>query len=375
MQRDKTIDFWNKLYSNSNDPNNKNVHKSTTNQTESNRNPAQNYKSFAEKEWIVQPSPNLFHAISNFLPTNKTIENDCAHVNILEIGCGVSYLSREFWRYLQTPKMQSNHLNRQYSLCATDVSSVCIQQMIQRDNYVIHSSEGLFHYSELNVLEKDPSLVSKYDMILDKGCLDTFLFRSQHKVQWEIMNTLLDNIHSWLKQNGGVYLILSPRSKIKPVRDYLGFQSVQRIVLNEDSESSSLFSNMSFGELDGRSARSHKPCKEKDKIGKTKESTLRKDVIYMYVCVKNDNYIPGGTTPPFEQSFYHEEDSSQSLTSTTLDSVSSTNTPNEKDELMKQTCSHCGTTFQQFIGSDVNMGQGEKAWKRRFRNHVIHCRG
>jgi len=357
MQREKTIQFWNDFYTHGpktdiNEEKNNNV--LVTNESDGIQ---KEQSTSIEKEWIVQPTDSLFDTISNFFP-QKIEEKDFVDdipINILEIGCGNSHLAKEFWMYLQR-KHHSADMEIQQSKCtltATDVSPICIKQMKKRDAEIIHSSARNFSYTELNVLEKDSlKTCTKYDIILDKGCLDTFLFRSQLKVQWNIMKTLLDNIHNWLKNNGGVYIILSPRSKIKPVRDYAGFKSVQRIALHERNKKKVSSSSIILGDLDGKSSRKRNQMEPEslnpsDSSEKSQTKKVTNDIVYMYVCVRNDDYIPGSIRSAFRM--YTDEEYTS--------------------------CPKCGKTFQEFIGSDIQMGQGEKKWKRCFKNHIIHCQG
>lgn len=397
MQRDKTVQFWNDFYSNSSitsttkndDVTAKDSETTTCSRSLENKNniPQENNNNSnpVEKEWIVHPSPTLFETICSHLPAAATTkvnvqqsdENPNTHVKILEIGCGVSNLAKDFWIYLNHLSSSSSKIpgsSHPYSLIATDVSSVCISQMKNRDADIIQASTGHFNYEELNVLEKNSSICSQYDLILDKGCLDTFLFRSQAKVQWEIMQSLLDNIHEWLN-DGGVYLILSPRSKIKFIRDYAGFQNVRRFELkqqtdnNDDNDNDTSTSSPQpvafvLGDLDGRSARNATNEQEKTTTtNKQKGTKSKKDVVYMHVCAKKDSYIPGGSVPAFSTLLHLVEEKNKTNTSSSS-SLS-------KDEMDK--CTKCGITFQEFIGSDVDMGQGEKTWKRRFQNHRTHC--
>jgi hypothetical protein len=111
-------------------------------------------------------------------------------------------------------------------------------------------------------------------LILDKGCLDTFIFRSSAKPHGALIESVLNNLQSWLKSpssssncissskieeeegreggrtegrdegrkeeggEGGVYMILSPRGKFKSIRDYCGFSRVDKHSLNNNSNSS-----------------------------------------------------------------------------------------------------------------------------------------
>ena len=338
MQRERTIQFWDEFYSSSHQD--QHEHTSSAN-TESVPH---------RKEWILQPTDALFEKICSYLPETvarqkedpqnveqvTNTETQSIKVEILEIGCGVSQLSKELYKYL-TEKHPSSSM-MQCHVIATDVSSVCIEQMILRDNDKIRSSKNRFSYQVLNVLDDVDSLTTsmgnnRYSMVLDKGCLDTFLFRSQQNLQWKLMTRLLDNIHSWLR-NDGVYVILSPRSKIKFVRDHVGFSSVKHIPLHSNSEGSNR-GEVVLGELDGM-----------------REATSAEGTtVHMYVCAKNSNYAPGAClTFPFRQ----------------MHDASLLNDDNA--------CPTCGLAFSAFRGKKNGDIKQQERWRRRWNGHVIHCK-
>jgi SAM-dependent methyltransferase len=269
MQKEKTIEFWNEFH-----------------------------KQESAKEWILKPSEALFEAIP-------------LHGRVLEIGCGTSHLSRDLYC----------HYKESCAVVATDVSAVCIKSNQKRDEALLAMSQGRFSYQVLDALQSNPELMDSSNVILDKGCLDTFLFRSGHQVSEQLVKTLLDNVHRWLKDNGK-YIVFTPRRRLKLLRDYAGFASVQRSALDESS-------NVVLGDLDGDSGN---------------------DTVYMYVCEKDRSYTPGNGIAfrdGYDLAFRGE----------------------------KHTCSSCSMTFQDFCnGEDMN-GKRIKYWTRRWRGHCVHCRG
>jgi SAM-dependent methyltransferase len=270
MQKEKTIEFWNKFH-----------------QQES------------SKEWILKPSKALFDVIP-------------LHGRVLEIGCGTSHLSRDLYLF-------GNETCT--SFVATDVSAVCIQSNQKRDETLLAASKGKFSYQVLDVLEPDQKLVDSSNVILDKGCFDTFLFRSGHQVSKQLVKRLLDNIHRWLK-DGGKYIVLTPRSKLKLLRDYDGFSSVKRTVMDESND-------VVLGDLDGSGG---------------------SDAVYMYVCDKDCSYSPGNGVAfrdKYDISLQSED----------------------------HACSSCGLSFRMFRNGEDMSGKGINYWSRRWRGHCVHCRG
>jgi SAM-dependent methyltransferase len=273
MQSEKTIAFWNDYH-----------------------------EQESAKEWILVPSDSLLTSLAKELPAEDP--------RVLEIGCGSSALAKEL--YLKTKGRY----------VVTDVSAICIESNKSRDQQVLHESNGNLSYSVLNVLlaeEKSP-VQDNFDMVLDKGCLDTFLFRSRQQVQTELVRKLLDNVHCWLA-DGGKYLVLSPRSKLAQLRDYKGFKTTTRRKMDD--------SNAVLGDLDGRSS--------------------KKEAVYMHVCVKDSSYIPGIGRA------YDDLVDAPSLF---------------QDD---SCCGGCGVSFLCFRGGEGISGKGEACWRRKWGNHQVHC--
>ena len=185
MQNEKTIEFWNEYHQRDDD-----------------------------KEWILRPSEQLLDRIMSSV-------RDIACPKVLEIGCGTSQLARCLYEWQGTGAA---------SFVVTDVSPVCIQINQTRDAAILSDR---FEYQVLNALEPvDAPFHRKFDVVLDKGCLDTFLYRSSKGSQ--LVPKLLGNVCNWLS-DAGRYLVLTPRPKISVLRDYPGFSSVQRVILDDSN--------------------------------------------------------------------------------------------------------------------------------------------
>lgn len=310
MQKERTIDFWNEFHEKTGD-----------------------------KEWIVHPTDELFHLIcSQFSPSAPTDDHDAINTNkddllrVLEIGCGTSTMAREFWKYVQEHKKDCHFYIR-----ATDVSEVCIDACLERDKDILagddHSTvQGTcgLQYATLNLMNpQDKEDCGAWDAILDKACLDTFLFRSRHRGQSKaysvVIQTALDNIWSLLADDG-VYILMSPRSKLKAVRDYAGFASVERRMIDSEAKGS--------------------------RISKPKCGTVSKkhddEACYMYICRKNCDYVIG-ETKAFKENL-------------------STLPPSHSK------CHSCGVIFTEFLGDENPEDRGVVFWSREWKNHCIHCK-
>ena len=161
------------------------------------------YETEKEAEWIVAPSEELMAKIVALLQTPTSGVSQ-----ILEIGCGSSRFAQELATYL-TRRCVPHHI------LSTDVSPVCIEQ--QRESVRLpHLS-----YAVADVTEGPAFPDCSFDLILDKACLDTILFRTRHRRTGpnELVSLVLGNLDRWLKPNG-VYLSISPRRKMKELRDF-----------------------------------------------------------------------------------------------------------------------------------------------------------
>lgn len=307
-QKDKTIQFWEDFHSNQ------------------------------EKEWILLPTQHIIEKVYDRLPVATTGSN--SPIRILEIGCGTSTLSRLFYEYCRdqpnTPPVY---------VLATDVSQVCIQQLQERDADIVGRKEdgGGLEYGVLNIAEslkfndteqqqqqqqQEASISpSSFDLILDKGCLDTFAFRSRQRGTQKgiLVNTVLSNVQSLLKdQNGsndyGAYIIFSPRRKFRPVKEYPGFR-VERTPLGVPK-----------GEMMESNWKANTPNPNPE--------------LYMYTCFKDS----------------------------TEDKNSNKN--NNKSSLMgTDVCPKCGVSFFDFRKGEAVDRRGIRFWTREFRGHGKHCKG
>ena len=219
-QKVKTKDYWDSFYSSL--PSDGGIN-STKVQNLGETSPS-------ELEWIV-PHSAVLETISGLCPPSI---QDRSHVpvsvNALEIGCGVSQLSLTLLRRLLLSQ-DADRRDVRYFFVATDVSPICIEHNRTRDDSFMTSlniAHGSLSYELLDVLDDKLSSAHdrKYDLILDKGTLDTFLFRSKRKQKGSsshppLLKPLLNNIHRWLRTGcGSKYVIISPRPKIKSLRDF-----------------------------------------------------------------------------------------------------------------------------------------------------------
>jgi len=261
MQRERTIEFWN------------NFHQLDD-----------------HKEWILLPTDQLLDRLLSY------VENSSHHPMILEVGCGTSQLSRCLYE----------RDNYTASFVVTDVSPVCIEINRKRDAAMLSDR---FNYQVLNALEPEvSSLNQKFNFVLDKGCLDTFLFRSSKGSH--LVTKLLNNVLQWLLDDGQ-YLVLTPRPKIAILRDFPGFETVQRVVLDD--------SNATLGDLDG--------------------ATAGKQVVYLHICTKRNSYITHDTA-------------------------------NDDEQQIPQQCDKCGMTFDEFRRNETHV-----KIERRWTGHRVHCQG
>lgn len=341
-QNEKTIQFWDDYYTSSS------AAETGDNNTSNN------------KEWILHPSLAVFETLYEKLPPASSVNsNNYSNnaVRILEVGCGTSTLSRDFWLYCRSKKGRTD-----ISICATDVSQVCIQQNQERDRelLLVGMDEGCLEYKLLNITtpmaiqENDTReeetneshsasnsdtecprfLPQSFDMILDEGCLDTFLFRSRSRGEHKdtLIRTVLNNIHSLLKDpsdscsSGGVYTIQTPRAKFRPVKEYPGFARVDRTRLDETK-----------GILVPTASPEVKQNGE-----------LKRENLYLYSCYKGDF------------------SAQQSIAAVSLV------TPLIADT---DACIKCGITFLDCRKGEDLSGRGVKFWTRMFRGHCRHCQG
>lgn len=220
------------------------------------KNENKNFTNSSSIEWILEPSTNLFDFIIDNCIQTQQHDNDNVY-RILEIGCGNSNFAIEMFNYMKKlQKGQQQEMNQEelslpevneeqgsvvnestiqqnrrkipktIQFWATDVSYVCIEQNQLRDSDVVNvgsmnqqqstsetfhidesnHSISFFQYNVLDVTQDHSHLNNQFDLILDKGCFDTFLFRSKNRggkgagaEYADLIEIVLDNIQSWLK--------------------------------------------------------------------------------------------------------------------------------------------------------------------------------
>ena len=333
MQKEKTVQFWDNYHS-GND----------------------------SEEWISKPGEELLEMLFDQIDISSKGNNDDKKfqsqkecLSILEIGCGTSTLVRDLKVYIEQRNPMIDVI-----ACGTDVSKVCIDINRKRDcNQLTLAiadeddknsadketfSHSSLSYKVLNVLATPTSTLTgnpshqNWDLIIDKGCLDTLLFRSrkrgaQNKAYPESLRVLLDNIHGWqgkssiaesaavddgkqcaahlaqvdktnrhdderptnkqnqlLNERPSIYLVITPRRKLKAVRDYAGFSSVRRYNLPENCRSTLERKNHN-GKKNGRGSNGYKGGGESQKACNSPSPG------YMYACTRNSDYQVGVSVP------------------------------------------------------------------------------
>lgn len=315
-QNDKTIDFWDDFY--------KDLDSNSTEEQPSSNN---------DLEWIVSSDkPVVLDKLSRLLPVRRP------SMRILEIGCGVSALSRSLLERMVRHQEDGKSSHLSYEFVSTDVSLVCLEHNLVRDATFIAAlpDAASLTYSELNVLKELPACqLHKYDAILDKGTCDTFLFRSKRTQKGSsahvpLLKPLLNNVHRMLRSGcEAKYIIISPRSKLKSVRDFNGFTSVSRTKMSADLLGDAVLV---------KSNADHNP--------RTRDKPAH---VFIYECTRNDSYQPDNDEPFADEG----------MTTINDDTI----------------CKKCQMTFKSFHGNVDIQDQGVVQWTRRFRNHIIHCKG
>jgi SAM-dependent methyltransferase len=382
MQRNTTLQFWDE-YHNEND----------------------------SQEWISKPGEELLamifhhywnqdqdhrHSKNNDMTMLSSDIKNNEIIKVLEIGCGTSSLVRDMKIHIENTYPR---IIKKVVACGTDVSQVCIDVNQQRDG----QNSGDLWYEVLNCLEDDndngeqPSSSSSFhhrgnwDLIIDKGCLDTFMFRSKkqgtNRIYPESVRKLLDNIHGWLSSSTksssswlslsssdddggerlekgeevvlrnrrvGCYIFISPRSKVKAVRDYAGFSSVRRYPLPGNYRA----------ELEGKKNNINNKSNINNNNNENNNNTtdnVDSNIIspsstpgYLFVCTKNVNYKVGSEEPFPTAATDYGGDQNEKLNDDTK-------------------CPKCGISFFEFRKGEGLEFRGNKFWTRTFKGHCIHC--
>eukprot|EP00978_Attheya_sp_CCMP212_P035787 scaffold157735_cov51-Attheya_sp.AAC.4 len=358
--------------------------------------------SSSKEEWILQDTPAVLDTILDALPpprsksqSNHSMPTTTTVMRLLEIGCGTSRLSRSLLEHLIWKRESNSHNNNRqgettnhhgsntfvsYDMTATDVSGACIQRITQRDlsyidSFLLSDQESSHRdklcYETLDIVGTVSSLpqhmLARYDCILDKGCLDTFLYRassserksrgnttttmtprattthSNHRAYPPVLLSLLDNVHSLLNE-GGRYIIITPRAKIKSVRDFAGFQHVQRICIDAHQVGKGLLGHET---TTATSNTQNDTNKTNDDDMKKMKMPQKKEVAYMHICTVNSKYRP------------QKDDPFPNVVNTSLQSDTTT-------------CPKCGITFHAYRNGELGK---ETYWSRRWNGHMTHCKG
>jgi hypothetical protein len=232
-----------------------------------------------------------------------------------------------------------------YHIVATDVSEVCIQNNRDRDGAFIGSladdAVDTLRYETLDALSTtctgDAKLFSKgslYDVVLDKGCLDTFLFRNSRGNKSTdrhppLLAALLLNVSKML-QPGGKYVVISPRRRIPSLAQFVGFKTD----ITKLEVEARYVGDLEGNQGDNPSAKA-----------------------YVFACKRaRDVDIGDHLDPPNENSSSMFRDTSE------LSLIS--------DESI---CEGCGLTFAIFRGDEPLTGRGEMRWFRKWKGHKQHC--
>mmetsp|Transcript_40890 Transcript_40890/g.41581 ORF Transcript_40890/g.41581 Transcript_40890/m.41581 type:complete len:385 (-) Transcript_40890:107-1261(-) len=379
-QKESTIRFWDHYYaskSSGSDPdpnaNQRNNDHNKGSNSSINNNDAND--SCVANEWILNITDGLLTQLASFLPVSSSFGSVSSSIrirevrsvsskdrsmgvcgnetiHILEIGCGDSILSRSLFLHLLELQQRSNSDDRQrFHVLATDVSGICIESNTLRDAGIrMDNHEGnSLTYRVFDALSDPPlTFASSNDnqssghvsLMLDKGCLDTFLHRSSTRtksnpsVYSPLLLQLLNTVHANLDDNG-TYVVLTPRKRIRELRDYGGFRkySVTRLL-------------SAGGGGDGGKS---------DELGLLEGG--RTGDVYLHRCTKDGSYA---ATDNIQNSFT---------------TVGENNTA--AGDL--QACDKCRTTFEEYMkvtGGGKGQSSGtDSYWKRRWKGHLVHCKG
>lgn len=294
------------------------------------------HKEIPQQEWLLEKSPQLLEKIrtaihhhqqsqqeqtDELFKKKKEGQGQTTNVYIMEVGCGTSTLSRSLLEYLihhhhhhHEKNTNGRHHKNQYfyNVLSTDISPIACEHNKNRDSSFISSLEGekeeaagSLQYQVYDVVVNDSNSTffnnennTKQSFILDKACLDTLLFRSKKTKGYSpLVEQMLNNIHSIL-QDDGIYFLITPRKKIKEVRDFKGFLSPIHIETISSSSSSSSCSEQDYKfALVQKGNEFSKTNKADNKEVKKKKD--KKCCVYIHTCVKNNSYIPSSSSSSF----------------------------------------------------------------------------
>lgn len=182
-------------------------------------------------EWIVSPAEVLRH-----LPRLHRHPR----IRVLEIGCGDSLLGEAIYDHLSRLANDRRELGgmqgttttnpeRHVSVVCTDISPVAIERLVARQEkedserrrrpgleYLVADATDLPAFFEFTN-DGDGRLL--FDIVVDKGCADTFQFRAKTNESDGLLRRLFRSVHTALRP-GGAYLVITPRKKVKHLRSW-----------------------------------------------------------------------------------------------------------------------------------------------------------
>jgi hypothetical protein len=153
-----------------------------------------------------------------------------------------------------------------------------------------------------------------FNVVIDKGCLDTFLFRSKHGERHKLLHQVLQTIREKVA-SGGVYLVISPRTGLSKLLRSNGIEFDRQELLLEK------------GELEGDNADQRR--------------------VFLYVC-------------RFDSSGTEESDGS-------VNPLNSSAVSYQEDR-----CPTCGLLAQEFL--KARKGRSEDYLQRVWLGHCTHCK-
>ena len=301
------------------------------------------------KEWILHPTDTLLQSVAQQIPAFH--QEVGGMIRILEIGCGTSTFARDLWLYL-LQKSSDQQKNLVVHVCATDISPVSIEFCRDRDQKWIHDAtddSSRLEYKCLDVLMNEEGTfppLQHWDLILDKGCLDTLLFRSrrqrgENRKYPQCLEALLNNIWSWLVPNNGVYLLLSPRKKNLALKDFAGFVSVCRLPLDSPQQAALVPARGEKKNVDTVVEMDNKP----------KRKPVERQCTHAWICRKDLSYVP-------------DQDACWQNGRLTADSLP------PKDSI----CPKCKISFDAFRQGSDNSERENAYWGRVWKQHQNHCK-
>jgi len=167
-------------------------------------------------EWLLNVTSASF-SISSILSPIRTRPK-----RILELGCGDSGLGEMLFEHFNS---ENDPSAAPASVTCLDISSSAIRKLTEKKESRLCprnplASENLV-YMVGNALSLPPSFESSFDLVIDKGCLDTFKFRSKTNVGESLEQRVISEILSALKP-GGCYICVSARRRIVSLKVQVG---------------------------------------------------------------------------------------------------------------------------------------------------------